>query len=335
MSGLRDQFNRTHRYLRLSLTDRCNLRCVYCMPAEGLQWIPSPDILTRAEIVYLSELFVEMGIEHIRLTGGEPTIRKDLLDIVSDLASIQDLNDLSMTTNALTLSKLAAPLKDAGLKRLNISIDSLQPERFSTLTRGGKLEKVLKGIDAAYAAGFGSSDAPIKLNIVVMSKKNDDEVLDFVRFASEHPATIQPRFIEYMPFGKRLHQNTHTKSLQEQLATHTTLLSLDEDHTYTGPATYSMAKEYGVKVGFISPISNRFCSTCNRLRLSAHGDLRACLAKEPHPTLRSVIRNPDHSRKDVQTLIQNIVWGKVKGHQCATEDNTPVPFEGIMTQIGG
>ena len=305
------------------------------MPAEGLQWIPSPEILTRAEILYLSEIFVEMGIEHIRLTGGEPTVRKDLLDVVSDLAGIQALKDLSMTTNALTLSKLAAPLKKVGLKRLNISIDSLQPERFSTLTRGGKLEKVLKGIDAAYAAGFGSSNAPIKLNIVVMSKKNDDEVLDFVRFASEHPATIQPRFIEYMPFGKRLHQNTHTKSLQEQLATHTTLLSLDVDHTYTGPATYFMAKEYGVKVGFISPISNRFCSTCNRLRLSAHGDLRACLAKEPHPTLRSVIRNSNHTRKDVQTLIQNIVWGKVKGHQCATEDSSPVPFEGIMTQIGG
>ena len=305
------------------------------MPAEGLQWIPSPEILTREEILYIAEIFVEMGIEHIRLTGGEPTIRKDLLEIVSDLSGIQGLKDLSMTTNALTLSRLASPLKESGLKRLNISIDSLQSERFSELTRGGKLNRVLKGIDAAYDAGFGSPEAPIKLNIVVMSNKNDDEVLDFVRFASEHPATIQPRFIEYMPFGKRLHQNTDTKSLQEQLATHTTLLSIDADHTYTGPATYSMAKEFGVTVGFISPISNRFCSTCNRLRLSAHGDLRACLAKEPHPTLRSVIRDPNHSRKDVLTLIQNIVWGKVKGHQCASEDNDPIPFEGVMTQIGG
>ena len=202
------------------------------------------------------------------------------------------------------------------------------------MTRG-KLQKVLDGIDAAYHAGFGSLEAPIKLNIVVISGKNDDEIIDFVRYASEHPAVIEPRFIEYMPFGSRLHQNTHSASLQDQLARHTPLTHNPKDNQRTGPANYYTATNYDVRVGFISPISNRFCSTCNRLRLSAHGDLRACLAKEPHPTLRSIIRNPTHTRKDIEGLIQQIVWGKVKGHQCATEDKTPIPFEGVMTRIGG
>lgn len=178
MSSLIDQFQRTHQYLRLSLTDRCNLRCVYCMPAEGLQWIPSPEILTKDEVIYLAQVFVQMGIEHIRLTGGEPTVRKDLLEIVQGLAKIEGLQDLSMTTNALTFSKLALPLRKAGLQRVNISIDSLQPDRFSDLTRGGKLNKVLAGIDAAYQAGFGI-DSPIKLNVVVIANKNDDEILKF------------------------------------------------------------------------------------------------------------------------------------------------------------
>ena len=305
------------------------------MPAEGLQWIPHDDILTQEEIVYLASHFVELGIEHIRLTGGEPTIRKDVLEIVSALSQIEGLNDLSMTTNGLTLAKLAPRLKTAGLKRLNISIDSLQAERFSTLTRGGKLQKVLDGIDAAHNVGFGTLDAPLKLNIVIMAGKNDDEIVDFVRYASEHPAVIEPRFIEYMPFGNRLHQNTHSQSLRAQLAEHTPLTPLEKKDQHTGPANYFVASKYQTNVGFISPISNRFCSSCNRLRLSAHGDLRACLAKEPHPTLRSVIRNPDHTSKDIQQLIQQIVWGKVKGHQCATEDKTPIPFEGVMTRIGG
>ena len=335
MTTLVDQFNRLHRYLRISLTDRCNLRCVYCMPAEGLQWIPHEDILTKDEIVYLARSFVDLGIEHIRLTGGEPTIRKGLLDIVSSLSKIEGLNDLSMTTNALTLTKLAPRLKEAGLKRLNISIDSLQAERFATLTRGGKLQKVLDGIDVAYQAGFGTIEAPIKLNIVVIAGKNDDEVVDFIHYASAHPAVIEPRFIEYMPFGSRIHKNTHSQSLRDQLTAYTPLTPLSKKNQRVGPASYFEATNYGINVGFISPISNRFCSTCNRLRLSAHGDLRACLAKEPHPTLRSVIRNPDHTPQDVKTLIQQIVWGKVKGHQCATEDKTQIPFEGVMTRIGG
>ena len=164
--------------------------------------------------------------------------------------------------------------------------------------------------------------------------KNGDEIVDLYAM-QELPAVIEPRFIEYMPFGSRLHQNTHSQSLRAQLAEHTSLTPLEKKTQHTGPANYFEATSYQTNVGFISPISNRFCSSCNRLRLSAHGDLRACLAKEPHPTLRSVIRNPDHTSKDIQQLIQQIVWGKVKGHQCATEDKTPLPFEGVMTRIGG
>ena len=243
MTTLVDQFSRHHRYLRISLTDRCNLRCVYCMPAEGLKWIPHDDILTKNEIVYLAESFVKLGIEHIRLTGGEPTIRKDLLEIVSSLSRIEGLQDLSMTTNAMTLAKLAAPLKAVGLKRLNISIDSLQSERFSTLTQAEKYKRFL--LDAAYDAGFGTINAPIKLNIVVIKGKNDDEIIEFVRYASEHPAVIEPRFIEYMPFGSRLHRNTHSASLREQLAVHTPLTHDAKDNQRTGPANYYTATNYG------------------------------------------------------------------------------------------
>ena len=305
------------------------------MPAEGLQWIPHDDILTKDEIVYLARIFVGLGIEHIRLTGGEPTIRKDLLEVIRGLSQIEGLKDLSMTTNALTLARLAPDLKSVGLKRLNISIDSLQPERFSEMTRGGKLSKVLEGIDAAAKAGFGTSDTPIKLNVVVIAGKNDDEIMDFVRYANEHPSHIEPRFIEYMPFGSRIHQNTDSKSLREVLSQHTPLEPLPQSRNNVGPAAYFQAIDYQVNVGFISPISNRFCASCNRLRLSAHGDLRACLAKEPYPTLRSVIRDPDHTKEDVSQLIQQIVWGKIQGHQCASEDQSPIPFEGIMTRIGG
>jgi cyclic pyranopterin phosphate synthase len=226
-------------------------------------------------------------------------------------------------------------LRSAGLTRLNISIDSLQESRFSELTRGGKLSKVLDGIDSAYDAGFGSeSNQPIKLNAVILPDKNDDELMDFIEFCSEHPAHIEPRFIEYMPFNQRWHSSKNTQTLLEKLQQNIPLIPIQTSSNSRGPARQYLAPTHNVTIGFISPISQPFCSTCNRLRLSAHGELRACLAKDHYPALRDVIRNP-HTPSDIHSLIQRIVSGKVKGHQCGDEQKSPIPFEGIMTQIGG
>lgn len=297
--------------------------------------MPSDSFLSASEIIDLGRHFVSLGIEHIRLTGGEPTLRKDLLDIVTGLASIPDLQDLSLTTNGLLLDKLAIPLKESGLQRLNISIDSLQPERFSQMTRGGKLHKVLTGIDAAYAAGFGHTpQTPIKLNAVIIPGRNDDELMDFIEYAHQHPAYIEPRFIEYMPFGNRWHDSSNSASLREKLQLHVPLIPIQSKTQHRGPARQFLVPTHNLTIGFISPISNRFCSTCNRLRLSAQGDLRSCLAKEDHPSLRDALRT-NATEKQIQQLIQQIVHGKVEGHQCSVDESTPIPFEGVMTQIGG
>ena len=330
-----DKYERQHRYLRISLTDRCNLRCLYCMPKEGLQWIPNPQILSASEIITLGQYFVDLGIEHIRLTGGEPTLRKDLLDIVQGLSNIQGLQELSMTTNGLKLNLQSQGLREAGLNRINISIDSLKEHRFAELTRGGKLAKVLQGIDAAHDAGFGTKPhEPIKLNAVILPNKNDDELLDFVLYCSEHPAYIEPRFIEYMPFKQRWHDSPNTQTLLEKLQENIPLIPVQSTSQNRGPARQYLVPTHNITIGFISPISQPFCSTCNRLRLSANGELRACLAKDHFPALRDVLRRP-HTTSEIYGLIQRIVTGKVLGHQCGKDQKAPVPFEGIMTQIGG
>ena len=297
--------------------------------------MPSDSFLSASEIIELSQHFVVLGIEHIRLTGGEPTLRKDLLDIVAGLAAISDLRDISLTTKGLLLAKLAIPLRESGLQRLNISIDSLQPERFSQMTRGGKLSKVLDGINAAYTAGFGhTSQTPIKLNAVIIPGQNDDELMDFIEFAHQHPAYIEPRFIEYMPFGQRWHDSSNSASLRERLQQHIPLIPVQSSTQHRGPARQFLVPTHNMTIGFISPISNRFCSTCNRLRLSAQGDLRSCLAKEDHPSLRDALRT-NVSDEQLRKLIKQIVYGKVEGHQCGVNESIPIPFEGVMTQIGG
>lgn len=297
--------------------------------------MPTESFLSASEIIDLGHHFVALGIEHIRLTGGEPTLRRDLLDIVEGLATIPHLRDLSLTTNGLLLEKLAQPLRESGLRRLNISMDSLQSERFSEMTRGGNLNKVLAGIDAAYAAGFGRTPhTPIKLNAVIIPNRNDDELIDFIEYAHQHEAYIEPRFIEYMPFGQRWHDSSNAASLRERLQRTIPLIPVQSDTQHRGPARQFLVPTHNLTIGFISPISNRFCSTCNRLRLSAQGDLRSCLAKEDHPSLRDALRTQT-SNQEIRQLIRQIVYGKVEGHQCSVDESTPIPFEGVMTQIGG
>ena len=327
-NSLIDQFGRQHSYLRVSLTDRCNLRCLYCMPKEGLQWSPRASHLSNEELVSIIKIFSEMGIRHVRLTGGEPTLRRGLISLVQQIsAASPQLTDLSMTTNGLLLDHLAKPLQSAGLKRLNISIDSLDPARFAEITRGGNLHRVLNGIEAALEAGFQK----IKLNLVLLKDHNEEEILDFIDFCARYPEILELRCIEYMPFQARWMNCVSVESIKKKLSAHYQLVA-QEKHPDRGPAREYLIPENNVRIGFISPLSNRFCSSCNRLRLMADGSLRSCLAKEKHPPLRDLIRG-SHTADQLKRQIQRIVWKKVDGHHC--EENSGTPFEGTMTRIGG
>lgn len=324
--SLVDQFQRKHSYLRISVVDMCNLRCVYCMPAQGLQWIASEQLMQAHEIERLAKIFLGLGIRHIRLTGGEPTVRKDIVDIVQKISNLDTSLDISMTTNGLFLEELAEDLYKNGLQRINLSLDSLDSQKFKEITRGGNLAKVLRGIEKATQVGF----APIKLNVVLMQGKNTEEVEDFLHFASDQ--NLELRFIEYMPFGSRWHQSNAKEDVIALLEPRYTFVPMEKENAHRGPAEMFFVPEKQLRVGFINAVSHRFCDTCNRLRLMADGSLRACLAKEKHPSLLELLRT-GHDDHTIATTIQQIVWNKVDGHQCTTEGGST--FEGVMTRIGG
>lgn len=289
-TALVDRFGRQHTYVRVSVTDRCNYRCVYCLPAEGVQWMPRAHLLRYEELVRIVRVMVSMGVRRVRLTGGEPTVRRDLPDLVAALAAIPGLDDLSLTTNGDRLAAMAGPLARAGLHRVNVSVDSLDPERFARITRGGRLEAVLDGIAAARAAGL----RPIKINMVVMEGENDDEVVDLARWAWAHADDTVLRYIEYMPFEARWHRNTAAARIRERLAALGPVEPLEE-RLGGGPARYWRVGP--LTVGFIAPITEHFCATCNRLRLSADGHLRTCLAHEDNPNLRDLVRGGPPTRR--------------------------------------
>lgn len=325
---LTDTLGRVHTYLRVSVTDRCNYRCVYCLPEEGMTWLPRSELLSYEEIGRLVRVFARMGVRKIRITGGEPTIRADIDKLVAAVAAVPGITDVAMTTNAHHLARLAPRLAEAGLRRINVSIDSLQPERFARLTRGGRLDKVLAGIDAARAAGI----APIKLNAVLLQGDNDDEAEALVEFAARHADTTELRFIEYMPFTARWHKTVKASDLRERLSRRWALEPEGRSGPAAGPARHWRIPELGLRVGFISPLSEHFCATCNRLRLQADGHLRTCLAHEDTPSLRDLVRggaSDDH----LESAIRDLVLGKPVGHDCTVEGGTV--FEGVMTGIGG
>ncbi|MCB9760693.1 MAG: GTP 3',8-cyclase MoaA [Alphaproteobacteria bacterium] len=322
-----DRYGRAHTYLRVSVTDRCNFRCVYCMPEEGLDWMPRDDILTYEEIARLVRIFVGMGVRRVRLTGGEPLIRRDLERLVAALGAIEGLDDLAMTTNAHRLAGCAETLARSGLTRLNVSLDSLDPETFARLTRGGRLDKVLAGIDAARAAGL----TPIKINAVILRGENDHEVPALVEHFSAHAADTVVRFIEYMPFDARWHRSVRARELRTQLSRFYTLDPWGE-RMGDGPAVYWRVRETGLRIGFISPLSEKFCSTCNRLRMMANGHLRTCLSDDGTPSLRDLLRG-GATDDQLAAVIRAMVLGKREGHGCTVEGG--VPFEGVMTRVGG
>jgi cyclic pyranopterin phosphate synthase len=284
---LADAFKRPITYLRISVTDRCNLRCVYCMPEAGLPWIPKTEILSYEEVVRIVEAGASAGVRSVRLTGGEPLVRRDLPELVARLSAIDGIDDISLSTNGLLLAEAIEPLVAAGLRRVNISLDTLRPDRFEALARRPGLDRVLAGIDAALAAGL----APLKLNCVVMRGANDDELAAFAGLTRDRAIFV--RFIEVMPVAENLElQRDAYVSADEMLAR----LSQDEallpvpGPGGNGPARYFAYPGALGAVGVISPLSHDYCERCNRVRLTADGRLRLCLFGDQEIDLRALVR---------------------------------------------
>lgn len=323
-----DRFGRHIRYLRISLTDRCNLRCVYCMP-EDMTFRPRAELMTDEELIQLVRLFASLGFDKFRLTGGEPTVRPDVVGIVRGMAQIPGVRSLSMTTNGVLLGKLASPLKAAGLERVNVSLDTLDPEHFHRITRWGKFEQVWEGILAAEAAGL----TPIKLNAVVVRGYNDDQVADLARLTLEHP--WQVRFIEMMPFAGatelQQRQVVTMAEIQERIRADVGPLVLQNNGKLDGEAMIYKLPEAKGELGFISSVTLPFCAGCTRSRLTADGHLRLCLLREKEVDLLSPLRG-GASLEELRQLILDGIWNKPWGHGLAEGE---VALNRVMSEIGG
>jgi cyclic pyranopterin phosphate synthase len=323
-----DRFGRNIHYLRISLTDHCNLRCVYCMP-EDMTFRPNAELMQDDEIITLTHLFASLGFDKIRLTGGEPTLRKNVVQIVNGIANTEGIGSVSMTTNGILLNKLAQPLKDAGLERVNISIDTLDSGKFKRLTRWGDVEDVIEGIEAAEAAGL----TPIKLNAVIVTGYNEADVVPLAGLTLNKP--WQMRFIEMMPFAGatefQLTQMVTAAQMQEQIEAAYGPLEIANGGKLDGEARlYRLPKGMG-DVGFISSVTLPFCASCTRARLTADGILRMCLLREKEVDLLTPLR-AGASIEELRELILDTVWHKPWGH--GLEDGA-IPLNRVMSEIGG
>ncbi len=290
MNGLVDPHNRRINYLRISITDRCNLRCRYCMPKEGVSKFGHSEILSYEEILRLAGLAVKRGIDKVRITGGEPLVRKGVVDLIEKLSRFPGVRDLSMTTNAVLLREFARDLRRAGLKRINISMDSLDPRKYREITRGGDLNQVWEGIGAARREGI----QPIKINVVVIAGFNDGEIEDFARLTLKEP--FQVRYIEFMPIGEgsewKPEHCISCREIKERMERTSPLLHLTESgNGHGGPARLFKLPGAAGEIGFISPVSDHFCGSCNRLRLTADGKLKTCLFSEALTDLKPLLRS--------------------------------------------
>ena len=325
MTGILDSFGRSINYLRISVTDRCNLRCIYCMPPEGIPQIPHSEILSYEEIRTIVQAAAELGINRLRLTGGEPLIRAELPKLIKMLSQIEGIQELSLTTNGTLLKKYALELKQAGLSRVNVSLDTLKADKFQHITRLGKLKDVLEGIEAAKEAGF----EPVKINTVVMRGINDDEILDFARMTYEEGWHV--RFIEFMPF-KGVAEFVPSIELRQHISS---LGKLEPCASITGngPAIYYRLAGAKGTIGFISPLTElSFCSRCNRMRLTPAGRLRPCLLGEDEIDLKTPLRN-NASMEELKRLILKAVASKPERHHLEGGNIRPVNRK--MSQIGG
>ncbi len=330
MKSLVDQHGRKIDYLRISITDRCNLRCIYCMPESGVAHKSHEEILTYAEIMKIVEAASHCGIKKVRITGGEPLVRKDVVDLVAAIAKTANINDFSLTTNGMLLTDYATQLKEAGLKRINISLDSLIKEKFEVVTRRDSLAKVMDGIGVALGLGFD----PIKINVVVIKGINDDEIEDFARLT--YNRNLHVRFIEFMPIGddsiwgmERFLPNSDVKRICAELGELTPL------HGSKGSAnvsSYRIGNAQGT-ISFISPISSPFCAACNRLRLTSDGKIRLCLGFPQEIDLLPLLRGENFKPQILIDAFEEAARLKPNGHHFNRVDY--VSNHKTMCQIGG
>jgi cyclic pyranopterin phosphate synthase len=329
-----DKHNREINYLRISITDRCNLRCVYCMPKEGLSFIGHEDILRYEEILRIAEAAVKTGIIKIRVTGGEPLVRRGVIDFLSSLKQVDGLRDVSLTTNGILLEDYAEEIFNAGVKRINVSLDTLSPDRYRTITRGGDITRVIRGIRKAHDTGF----SPIKINVVAIQGFNDDEIIDFAKLTIDK--SYQIRFIEFMPVGNSALENSlgylSNTEILKGINSFSQLEPVARGSGNTdGPASLYTMKDARGKIGFISAMSHEFCSSCNRLRLTADGHLRACLlSDEPTVDLKTPLRS-GCSNAELEALIEDLISRKPRGHMIQCQQTHRRKCVTNMSSIGG
>ena len=324
---LTDSHGRTINYLRLSVTDRCNMRCFYCMPKEGIVDKGHHAILSYEELQLIAETAVGLGIEKVRITGGEPLVRAGITGFLEKLAAIPGLRHLALTTNGLLLEKLATNLHTAGVQRLNVSLDSLQPQTFSAITRGGDLKSVLAGLDAAERAGF----PPPKINCVIMRGVNDGEILDFANRTLSHGNSI--RFIEYMPAVKEADWQRYCISgdeILQRIAARYTLETIDKG-PFSGPSRDFRIPGAQGSIGIITAVSGHFCSECNRIRVTSTGQAKGCLFSDEKTDLMPWLRPPD--REGLAEVLKRIVSAKPERHTISQDGYTHKNF--TMSQVGG
>lgn len=326
---MRDTFGRRVEYLRVSVTDKCNLRCVYCMPLEGLPWMRRQELLTYEEIEQVVRVMAGMGLRRVRITGGEPLVRRDLPELVRLLAAVPGIEDLSLSTNAVLLAEQAEALKEAGIQRLNISLDSLRPDRVEAIARRpGCFGPIMEGFDAAERVGFD----PLKVNVVLIRGQNDDEIEDFAAITRERPWHV--RFIELMPTGANLDLSANQfVSCQEALRR---LRAMDRLEPVAGPwgngpATYYRFPGAPGTVGVITPMSHTYCDRCNRMRLTADGHLRPCLFGD----LQTNLRDPLRAGSDLVPLIEETLRVKPERHYLIQGSSTGSGGLVALSQTGG
>jgi cyclic pyranopterin phosphate synthase len=324
-----DQFGRVVDYIRLSITDRCDFRCEYCM-AEDMTFLPREQVLSLEECARLVKIFVGLGVTKVRITGGEPLVRKNALWLFEEVGKLNGLKELVLTTNGSQLAKHAVALRKAGVKRVNISIDSLKPERFKKITRTGRLEQVLDGLQASIDAGFEG----IKINTVLMRGTNDDEAIGLVQFAVNHGIDIS--FIEEMPLGDVTHnrESTFVSNIDTLKLLQSQFNLLPSTETTGGPARYWRVADAKTKIGFISPHSHNFCESCNRVRISCQGELFLCLGQDDKAELMPLLRQYPNDDKPIIEAILNSMKIKPKGHDFDLARAKPAVVR-FMSHTGG
>lgn len=328
MTNMTDKYHRTIDYMRISITDRCNLRCLYCMPEKGIKLFDHKEILTYEEITRVVRVAASLGVKKIRITGGEPLLKRDLDFLIASISSIEGIEDISLTTNGVLLKQYAQSLKKAGLKRVNISLDTFKKDRYREITRGGNIEEVLQGIEEAERLGL----KPLKINMVPIRGLNDDEIEDFAKMTMQ--SERQVRFIEFMPFGSKELWSKDRYIATDEIKQRVSAIAPIEPVRLrqSGPARYFKFKDAKGVIGFISPITHHFCGSCNRLRLTSNGLLRPCLFSDTEIDIKSALRNNCDDR-ELERLLRLSIEVKPKGHDLGHQRD--ILSLRPMSKIGG